>query len=34
MAAYELSNSGYKSVRVLKGGISEWQRQERALVQD
>jgi rhodanese-related sulfurtransferase len=34
MAAYELLNAGYSDVRVLKGGIHEWSRQERELVQD
>lgn len=34
MAAYELFNNGYQKVRVLKGGVNEWRRQERALVQD
>jgi 3-mercaptopyruvate sulfurtransferase SseA len=34
MAAYELLTAGYSDVRVLKGGIHEWSRQERELVQD
>ena len=34
MAAYELLNAGFSNVRVLKGGINEWCRQERDLVQD
>ncbi len=34
MAAYELFQNGYQDVRVLKGGIGDWQRQERELVQE
>jgi rhodanese-related sulfurtransferase len=34
MAAYELLNAGYSNVRVLKGGINEWSRQDRELVQE
>jgi rhodanese-related sulfurtransferase len=34
MAAYELFLNGYEDVRVVKGGIGEWRRQERTLVEE
>lgn len=34
MAAYELFQNGYEDVRVVRGGIGEWRRQQRTLVEE